>query len=97
MIVLYYEIDNLALKFYRFPPYVYWKRHSSLANSEVPAGPKILSYQANRIWSLDTDTGVVTWKKNRDLGTMAPVDMGEFVLAQLSAVPYDGDMIKWKS
>lgn len=88
MIVYYCEMPDSFDK--SIPRYLKWNCRNDFA--ATPPIPNLLLHYANRIWKLDSATKLVVWAKNRQLGIMAPIDKGEFLLAQLGAVKYTTDM-----
>lgn len=44
-------------------------------------------YMANRAWRYNKTTKEISWVKNREAGTMAPLDKREFFIVQLAAMP----------
>jgi hypothetical protein len=82
-VTLYYEIAPVFVE-RGYPPYVF---QVADPNNLVVKHSRALSI-ANRVWRLKPD-GTVSYSKNRETGTMTPVDMKEFFLVQLRSMPYN--------
>lgn len=66
----------------------YGHRYFFVTSTQIyPIGPMQPMYMANRAWEHNLSTDRVRWIKNRDTGTMTPIDRREFFLVQMSATP----------
>jgi hypothetical protein len=87
--VLFYEMHE---KFrWNDTKYYFHRTHLRRAATGGPVGPSSLGYAANRIWAWDPETDEVKFLKNRQTGTMTPVDRREFLMVQLQAMEWKNE------